>query len=34
MNSGWQLSVPLNSISSYGIISNKWNNKIIGKSQK
>jgi large subunit ribosomal protein L2 len=34
MNSGWQLSVPLKSISSYGIISNKWNNKIIGKAGK
>lgn len=34
LNSGWQLSVPLNSISSYGIISNKWNNKIIGKAGK
>lgn len=34
LNSGWQLSVPLNSISSYGIISNKWNNKTIGKAGK
>jgi large subunit ribosomal protein L2 len=34
LNSGWQLSVPLNSISSYGVISNKWNNQIIGKAGK
>ncbi len=34
LNSGWQYRVSLNCISSYGIISNKWNNKIIGKAGK
>ena len=34
LNSGWQKEVSLNCISSYGIISNKWNNKIIGKAGK
>ena len=34
LNSGWQLKIPLNSISSYGAISSKWNNKIIGKAGK
>jgi ribosomal protein L2 len=33
-NSGWQMKVPLNCISSYGAISNKWNNRIIGKAGK
>lgn len=34
LNSGWQVKLSLNCISSYGIISNKWNNKIIGKAGK
>lgn len=34
LNSGWQKKVSLNCISSYGVISNKWNNKIIGKAGK
>jgi len=34
LNSGWQLSVSVNCMSSYGIISNKWNNKKIGKAGK
>jgi large subunit ribosomal protein L2 len=34
LNSGWQKEVSLNCISSYGVISNKWNNKIIGKAGK
>lgn len=34
LNSGWQLKLSLNCISSFGIISNKWNNRIIGKAGK
>jgi len=34
LNSGWQIQLSLNCISSYGIITNKWNNKIIGKAGK
>lgn len=34
LNSGWQKKIPLNCISSYGMVSNKWNNKIIGKAGK
>jgi large subunit ribosomal protein L2 len=34
LNSGWQKSFSLNCISSYGVVSNKWNNKIIGKAGK
>jgi len=34
LNSGWQLGISLDCISSYGIISNKWNNKIVGKAGK
>lgn len=34
LNSGWQLKLSLNCMSSYGIISNKWNNGIIGKAGK
>lgn len=34
LNSGWQLELSLNCISSYGIISDKWNNKVIGKAGK
>jgi ribosomal protein L2 len=34
LNSGWQLQLSLNCMSSYGIITNKWNNKIIGKAGK
>lgn len=33
-NSGWHIKIPLNCISSYGAISSKWNNKIIGKAGK
>jgi len=33
-NSGWQLKIPLNCIASLGIITNKWNNSIIGKAGK
>lgn len=33
-NSGWQMKIPLNCISSYGIISNRWNNRILGKAGK
>lgn len=34
LNSGWQIKVSLNCISSYGVISNKWNNRIIAKAGK
>lgn len=34
LNSGWQKKIPINCIASYGIVSNKWNNKIIGKAGK
>jgi len=34
LNSGWQMHISLDSISSYGIISKKWNNSIIGKAGK
>ena len=34
LNSSWQLTLNLNSISSFGAISNKFNNKIIGKAGK
>jgi len=34
LNSGWQIKIPLNCISSFGAISSKWNNKIIGKAGK
>jgi len=34
LNSGWQLKLPLNCISSFGAITNKWNNNIIGKAGK
>ena len=34
LNSGWQKNVPLNCISSYGAISSKWNNNIVGKAGK
>lgn len=33
-NSGWQLKLSLNCISSIGAISNKWNKNIIGKAGK
>jgi len=34
LNSGWQLEIPLTCIASLGVISNKWNNNIIGKAGK
>jgi large subunit ribosomal protein L2 len=34
LNSGWQLPLSLNCISSYGLISNKWNMNTIGKAGK
>jgi large subunit ribosomal protein L2 len=34
LNSGWQMIISLDCISSYGIVSNKWNNKIIKKAGK
>jgi large subunit ribosomal protein L2 len=34
LNSGWQLQIPLNCMASYGVITSKWNNKIIGKAGK
>lgn len=34
LNSGWQIKLPLNCISSYGIISDRWSNLIIGKAGK
>lgn len=34
LNSGWQVKLALNCISSYGIISNKWNKNVIGKAGK
>jgi len=34
LNSGWHKKISLNCISSYGAISLKWNNKIIGKAGK
>lgn len=34
LNSGWQLKLSLNCISSIGAISNKWNKNIIGKAGK
>jgi len=34
LNSGWQLNISSNCISSYGIISSKWNNRVIGKAGK
>ena len=34
LNSGWELSSSLDSMSSYGIISNPWNKEIIGKAGK
>jgi len=34
LNSGWQKKISLNCISSYGIISSKWNNNLIGKAGK
>jgi len=33
-NSGWQLELSLDCMSSFGIISNRWNNSIIGKAGK
>jgi len=34
LNSGWQIKLSLNCISSYGVISTKWKNVIIGKAGK
>jgi len=34
LNSGWQMKLSLDCISSYGIVSNKWNNRKIGKAGK
>lgn len=34
LNSGWQIKLSLDCISSFGIISNKWNNNIIKKAGK
>lgn len=34
LNSGWQIKLSLECISSYGVISNKWKDTIIGKAGK